>query len=857
MAVTPDVVLRELAGLRALAQSLVHGDADAEDLLQETAIAAITHPPTVEADGSPRPWLAKVLRNRWRMDRRARARRIAREQTSELELAATRGDASDVAGTATTQHEAVDAVDAIDRARVLEKLAGALVALEEPFRTTIVRRYLDGDSAADIARALGVPAGTVRWRLKTGLERLRASLDEKSPRWQRALAPFTAFKGAPAIASKASSTSTATTTSSLLKGAVLVKAKTTIVSVIAVLLLLGGGGFAIYKLRGDGPSTSSPSIATSKAPGTGSAAGSGKIIVEAAGSGETGSAAPEPVPGQGRVVVSTVAAEGGVISGRVVNWSTGEGVMDAEITFTSTAGATTIKSGKGGAFELAPPKPGTFALATILAPGFLPYAPELEHSPVRVALASKQAVRGLTLFLQPALDYYGLVVDGSGAPVAGARVKLADPPSGEQSLEKVVNEWTTDKQGQFVFHAQDETVFEATKGNLRGWAVLDGNAQTTHKLTIKIGNAPARDATIRGKVVDGSGAPVPDVLVTAVPEDSPATAQRDAPRSVMFATSGNDGAFVLEGLDRKTYTLIGEDEDHAQARLDKIAGGTQNVTITLDAGLPLAGTVRNADDQPVPAYTLLVTRREGLVREIVTTRSVIDPRGKFDVRVPKGSYELIASADGWATSTPLAVAAGTTDATLKLSAGATLVGVVVDGATGKPLEYARVWREGATGGATASPANAGVVTRADGTFELAGIPPGPFTISVGAGNYNPKLESGLVARDGATVGPLRVELRKLNPGEEPKMELVGIGVKLSADGEALKVDMVAPEGGAAGAGIVAGDLLVAVDGVPVTQLGIDGAVARIRGVAGTKLSIGVKRGEQVSTLVVERKPVKL
>src|SRR5690242_1610581 len=80
MAVTPDVVLRELAGLRALAQSLVHGDADADDLLQETAIAAITHPPTLDEEQTARPWLAKVLRNRWRMDRRSRSRREAREQ---------------------------------------------------------------------------------------------------------------------------------------------------------------------------------------------------------------------------------------------------------------------------------------------------------------------------------------------------------------------------------------------------------------------------------------------------------------------------------------------------------------------------------------------------------------------------------------------------------------------------------------------------------------------------------------------------------------------------------------------------------------------------------------------------------
>jgi membrane-associated protease RseP (regulator of RpoE activity) len=253
---------------------------------------------------------------------------------------------------------------------------------------------------------------------------------------------------------------------------------------------------------------------------------------------------------------------------------------------------------------------------------------------------------------------------------------------------------------------------------------------------------------------------------------------------------------------------------------------------------------------------LLVTKRQGLVREVVTTRSVIDPRGRFDIRVPKGSYELIASATGWSPGTPLPVDAGTTDVKIKLSAGATLLGVVVDATTGKPMEYARVTREGASGGATAMAANAGVVTRADGTFELAGIPAGPFTISIGAGEHHPKLAGGLVAQDGQTIGPMKFELAKLKEGEEPRIDLVGIGVKLAAAGEALKVEMVAPESGAAAAGIVAGDLLVAVDGVPVTQLGIDGSVARIRGVAGTKLSVGVKRGEQVSTLVVERKPLR-
>jgi RNA polymerase sigma factor (sigma-70 family) len=803
--------MRELAGLHALARSLVHGDADAEDLLQETAIAAMQHPP--EEDRPVRPWLATVLRNRWRMDRRGRARRVAREQVIGLELEAESG-AGDTAP------------EAIDRARTLERLASALVALDEPFRDVVIRRYLDGQTAADIARALQVPAGTVRWRLKTGLDRLRAALDESTPKWQRALVPLTAFKGAAAV-----------------------KAKTSIAALVVLLLLVGGGIFLYVAKRGGAAQEPAKTGATGSAKTQQAHKAERSPAIR-----DDGGVTMDPLPGQGRVRVEPFTGAGGAIAGRVINWSTGEGVPGAELTFTSDAGASTVRAGEDGAFELAPPAAGTFSLTTVVAQGFLPYAPELQHSPVRIVLGQNQAVRGLTLFLFPAIDYYGTVVDGQGAPVAGARIKLADP-AGEQTLEKIVTEWTSDKEGQFVFHAPDFSVFEASRGSARGWAILDGNVALTRKLTIKIGDAPARDATITGKTVDAKGAPLSDVLVTATPDDPPG--EQASPRAVAFATSGPDGTFVLEGLDRKSYDLVAEDEQLAQARREHVMGGSQRITITLDDGLPLAGIVRDPDEQPVAAYTLLVTQRRGLVRDVVTTRSVIDPRGRFDVRVPKGDYELLVSATGWAPSAPYAVKAGTTDVHIDLNGGATLQGSVVDGETGAPLAYARVQREGAGGGASAQPANAGTVTRSDGTFELTGIPVGPFTISIGAGNYNPRLEGGLVATEGGVIGPIRVPLKKLADGETPKLELVGIGVQLSADGDALRVGMVVPQSGAAAAGIVVGDHIVAVDGVPVTTLGIDGAVERIRGVAHTTVAVTVKRSEQTVPLVVERLPLKL
>src|SRR5207237_391563 len=162
----------------------------------------------------------------------------------------------------------IDSGAAVDRARVLQQLADALVALDEPFRTTVIRRYLDGETAAQIAREQGVPAGTVRWRLHTGLARLRAALDAARPRsrWPRA-------------------------------------------------------------------------------------------------------------------IVEHVETAGGELSGRVINWSTGDGVAGAELTFAGDAGAITLRTEPTGDFELVAPHPASYTLVTITSPGFLPYAPEYLHSP--------------------------------------------------------------------------------------------------------------------------------------------------------------------------------------------------------------------------------------------------------------------------------------------------------------------------------------------------------------------------------------------------------------------------------------------------------------------------------------------
>lgn len=175
MALGPDrTPLEQLLGeagfLRRLAAALVGPEAS-EDLVQETWRTALEHPPSAERP--VRPWLARVARNLASNLRRDEARR--RGQEPDEELAAGSLDPGLVAEQLDAQHALTEAVR----------------RLEEPLRTTVVLRWFRGLDSRRIAALEGVPDGTVRWRLKQALERLRRDLDGRfgeGERWLRGIA---------------------------------------------------------------------------------------------------------------------------------------------------------------------------------------------------------------------------------------------------------------------------------------------------------------------------------------------------------------------------------------------------------------------------------------------------------------------------------------------------------------------------------------------------------------------------------------------------------------------------------------------------------------------------------------------
>lgn len=95
--------------------------------------------------------------------------------------------------------------------------------------------------------------------------------------------------------------------------------------------------------------------------------------------------------------------------------------------------------------------------------------------------------------------------------------------------------------------------------------------------------------------------------------------------------------------------------------------------------------------------------------------------------------------------------------------------------------------------------------------------------------------------------------------EQVNNEYVGIGVTISSalGDTGFEVLAVEPRGGACEAGIQAGDVICEVEGQSVSELGLDGAKALIRGDANTKVKLTVLRDGEKLAFEVTRKQIQV
>ncbi len=130
---------------------------DAEDLVQESFLAAYQYLDSFEIGRPFGPWLIRIVLNRGSNLRRSRARRNMEPETDGVS-------------------EAPSALDETERSDTGKILQQALATLSERQRLIVTMFDVDGLTSTEIGEMLALAPGTVRWHLHEARQHLRRVL---------------------------------------------------------------------------------------------------------------------------------------------------------------------------------------------------------------------------------------------------------------------------------------------------------------------------------------------------------------------------------------------------------------------------------------------------------------------------------------------------------------------------------------------------------------------------------------------------------------------------------------------------------------------------------------------------------
>lgn len=167
----PDALLADARWLQGLIRQLVHDPEAAEDLCQDTLLAAWQGP-----QPAGRPWLARVARNL--AVSLLRRDTLRRSKEGRVDPTPPTPATAELVAQAELQRAAVEAV----------------TRLEEPYRSTLLMRFMQGMSLREVARASGVAVETVRTRQRRALATLRTQLAANFDLRQVAALPLFAIR---------------------------------------------------------------------------------------------------------------------------------------------------------------------------------------------------------------------------------------------------------------------------------------------------------------------------------------------------------------------------------------------------------------------------------------------------------------------------------------------------------------------------------------------------------------------------------------------------------------------------------------------------------------------------------------
>jgi RNA polymerase sigma-70 factor (ECF subfamily) len=140
---------------------------DAEDVTQEVLVRLWRHQDAIEPDRT-RAWVMRVARNLViDLSRRREARSAVFTEGPVAEAAAVAMVAPDAADTET------------ERRRLRQVIEAAIADLNEPYRSIVVMREIQGLAYEEIATGMDMPLGTVKVYLHRARRRLREAMKQE------------------------------------------------------------------------------------------------------------------------------------------------------------------------------------------------------------------------------------------------------------------------------------------------------------------------------------------------------------------------------------------------------------------------------------------------------------------------------------------------------------------------------------------------------------------------------------------------------------------------------------------------------------------------------------------------------
>lgn len=458
----PSSLLEHVGWVRELAQRLVRDSHAADDLTQETMLAAIENRDTETR--SPRAWLGRVLRNVLWERVRQNQRRQAREQV------------------VAKQNVTASSAELVEKVDTHRTLVDAVLRLPEHYRIVLLRRYFEGETPTQIAAALDMPISTVKTRLQRGLERMRGELDDaygNRERWQPALI-----------------------------GLIGVPQRATLLPLLllmaATLLLTGGAAIAWSVFSNPDDTPAPPATATEAA-------------TTATNNPETPARdLPRVAPAEDAIAVDwgaikmptqpvrgiTVTPDGKPVGGVFLQF-------DPNRPATSGRSTSIVISNPDGTFEMSLSRSGRVVtipddLATV--------------SPGVVAIGDKQELR---VIVTPPKELAGSILDEHGNALAHAQILIGEPPAmrgllgvAASSAAISLQEAITDSSGTFVFAAAPLSSGSRIRIHREGFVdqEISWSGQTRLDITMQL--PPVSEHEARGFVLSPTGSPVANARVS-------------------------------------------------------------------------------------------------------------------------------------------------------------------------------------------------------------------------------------------------------------------------------------------------------------------------------------------------------